>query len=399
MPPAMDLNELKKKSLAELTAQANALSVDSGSLKKPELISAIIKAQAKSKGDIYASGTLEILPDGFGFLRAAADSFLPGPEDVYVSPSQIRRFRLHTGDSVRGLVRPPKESERYFALLRVESVNDQPAEGERSRPSFSDAAAIHPKQKLNLEGNHWARALDLFAPLGRGQRAIVHAPPRAGLTRLFRSVAEAVRDAHDDVKCMAVLVDQRPEEIFALKSELGIDLVASSFDESPARHAQVADIVVENAKRLAESGKDVLLFIDSLTKLARAYSAEHADTAAGELHPEALTRCKKLLGAGRNLQGGGSVTLLAALRESDSPLDRFLAVELSAAANCEIVLAFNELGLDTARSRTHRDDLLRSAEAIAAVDALRGEGHLSKARLALEKSATNEQLLASAGKK
>jgi len=381
----MHLTELRKKSLQDLSELAGGLGVEPlAGLRRQDLVFAILKAHGK--GDILADGTLEVLPDGFGFLRAPDQSYQPGADDVYVSPSQIRRFHLRTGDTIAGVVRPPKESERYFALLRVDEVNGHAPEGRASGLPFDDRTPVHPSRAIRLEHdreNLATRVLDLLSPLGFGQRVLLHTPPRGGRTALFQDLAHGIEDNHPDAALILLLVDERPEEITEMQREVECEVVASTFDEAPTRHVQIAEIVLEKAKRKAEDGKDVVVLVDSLSKLARAYAAVVTPSGRllpGGVEPAAIHRVKRFLAAGRNLAEGGSVTMIGAvLTDTGWRADEVLAEELAGCANAEIHLdrrlAEQRLypALDLGRTHTRRDDLLSSAEARAAAAALRAE--------------------------
>jgi transcription termination factor Rho len=410
----MHLSELRQKSLQELSDLATGLGVETvAGARRQDLVFAILKVHGK--GEILADGTLEVLPDGFGFLRAADQSYQPGADDVYVSPSQIRRFHLRTGDSVAGVVRPPKESERYFALLRVDAVNGRAPEGRATGLPFDERTPIHPNRRIRLEhdrANLSTRLVDLLAPMGFGQRVLLYAPPRAGRTTLLEDLAHAVEDNHPDTVRMVLVVDERPEEITDLRREIDGEVVASTFDEAPTRHVQLAEIVLEKAKRLAEDGKDVVVLVDSLTRLARAYGAvvpASGRTHAAGVEPAAIHRVKRFLAAGRCLAEGGSVTVIGAvLTETGNRADEVVAEELAGCGSAELhlhpQLAERRLypALDLARTHTRHDDLLIPADQRAAVAALRNEliglppeAALARARERLAGHADNAAVLAS----
>jgi transcription termination factor Rho len=410
----MHLSELRQKSLQELSDMATGLGVEAvAGARRQDLVFAILKGHGK--GEILADGTLEVLPDGFGFLRAADQSYQPGADDVYVSPSQIRRFHLRTGDSVAGVVRPPKESERYFALLRVDAVNGRAPEGRATGLPFDERTPIHPNRRIRLEHdreNLSTRLVDLLAPLGFGQRCLLYAPPRAGRTTLLEDLAHAVEDNHPDTVRMVLVIDERPEEITDLRREIDGEVVASTFDEPPTRHVQLAEIVLEKAKRLAEDGKDVIVLVDSLTRLARAYGAvvpASGRTLAAGVEPAAIHRVKRFLAAGRCLAEGGSVTVIGAvLTDTGNRADEVVAEELAGTGSAEIhlhaYLAERRIypALDLVRTHTRHDELLIRAEQRASVAALRAElvglpveAALARARERVTGHADNAAVLAS----
>ncbi len=342
----MNLSDVKQKTTSELVALADELSVaDPDSLRRPELVLAILRAQSDRRGGLTGSGVLEILPDGFGFLRAPDANYLPGADDIYVSPSQIRRFDLRTGDTVEGQIRPPKENERYFALLKVEAVNHGPVDGQRGQLSFDERAAIYPDQRLRLttdDGEMSARVVDLLCPLGKGQRALVCAPPHTGKSAILRMVARAIATGHPQVETLMVLVDERPEDVNESRRKASCEVIALTFDEPPARHVQLAEIVVEKAKRLAENGRDVVVLLDSITRLARAYHAASPASGPqieGGFDAAAMHRVKRLFGAARALEGGGSLTMIAAATDDTAGPDDAVARALGDAATARIQLS------------------------------------------------------------
>ena len=343
----MNLVELKGKNIAELTAMADELKVEGISgLRKQELIFAILQAQTEKNGMIFGEGVLEILPDGFGFLRAPDYNYLPGPDDIYVSPSQIRRFNIRTGDTVAGQIRPPKEGERYFALLKVDAINYEDPEISRSKILFDNLTPYYPEKKINLEHSptdYTTRAMDLVTPIGMGQRGMIVAPPRTGKTMLLQSIAKAILKNHPDIKLIVLLIDERPEEVTDWQRQVKAEIISSTFDEPPQRHVQVADMVSERAKRLVEHKKDVVILLDSITRLARAHNAiipASGKVLSGGLDANALQRPKRFFGAARSIEGGGgSLTILAtALVDTGSRMDDVIFEEFKGTGNMELHL-------------------------------------------------------------
>jgi transcription termination factor Rho len=343
----MNLVELKGKNIAELTEMANDLKVEGVSgLRKQELIFAILQAQTEKNGMIFGEGVLEILPDGFGFLRAPDYNYLPGPDDIYVSPSQIRRFNIRTGDTVSGQIRPPKEGERYFALLKVDAINYEDPEISRSKILFDNLTPYYPEKKIKLETTpteYTTRAIDLVTPIGMGQRGMIVAPPRTGKTMLLQAIAKAILKNHKDVKLIVLLIDERPEEVTDWQRQVKAEIISSTFDEPPQRHVQVADMVIERAKRLVEHKKDVVILLDSVTRLARAHNAiipASGKVLSGGLDANALQRPKRFFGAARSIEGGGgSLTILAtALVDTGSRMDDVIFEEFKGTGNMELHL-------------------------------------------------------------
>ncbi|MCK9419918.1 MAG: transcription termination factor Rho [Nitrospirae bacterium] len=343
----MNLVELKGKNIAELTEMANDLKVEGVSgLRKQELIFAILQAQTEKNGMIFGEGVLEILPDGFGFLRAPDYNYLPGPDDIYVSPSQIRRFNIRTGDTVSGQIRPPKEGERYFALLKVDAINYEDPEISRSKILFDNLTPYYPEKKIKLETiptEYTTRAIDLVTPIGMGQRGMIVAPPRTGKTMLLQSIAKAILKNHKDIKLIVLLIDERPEEVTDWQRQVKAEIISSTFDEPPQRHVQVADMVIERAKRLVEHKKDVVILLDSVTRLARAHNAiipASGKVLSGGLDANALQRPKRFFGAARSIEGGGgSLTILAtALVDTGSRMDDVIFEEFKGTGNMELHL-------------------------------------------------------------
>ncbi|MCK5140119.1 MAG: transcription termination factor Rho, partial [Thermodesulfovibrionia bacterium] len=325
-----NITQLKEKTIDELTKIAKVLNVEGArGLRKQDLIFAILQAQTEKTGLIFGEGVLEILPDGFGFLRSPDYSYLPGPDDIYVSPSQIRRFNLRTGDLVTGQIRPPKESERYFALLKVEAVNYESPEDNVDRPLFDNLIPYYPTIKINLEYNksdYSTRVMDLITPIGMGQRGMIVAAPRTGKTMLLQSIAKATKKNHAEVHLIILLIDERPEEVTDWKRQVpAAEIISSTFDEPPQRHCQVSEMVIERAKRFVETKKNVVILLDSVTRLARAYNAvipASGKVLSGGLDSNALQRPKRFFGTARNIEGGGSLTILAtALVDTGSRMD------------------------------------------------------------------------------
>ena len=343
----MNLVELKEKNIAELTQVAKDLSVEGAAgLRKQELIFAILQAQTEKNGMIFGQGVLEILPDGFGFLRAPDYNYLPGPDDIYVSPSQIRRFNLRTGDTVSGQIRPPKETERYFALLKVESINFEPPEAARDKILFDNLTPLYPEERIKLEHSSTdmsTRVMDLITPIGKGQRGLIVAPPRTGKTMLLQAIAKAGVAHHPEVVLIVLLIDERPEEVTDWqRQETKAEIISSTFDEPATRHVQVADMVIEKAKRLVEHNRDVVILLDSITRLARAHNAvipPSGKVLSGGLDSNALQRPKRFFGAARNIENGGSLTILAtSLVDTGSRMDDVIFEEFKGTGNMELHL-------------------------------------------------------------
>src|SRR5436309_1923024 len=342
----MNLSELKEKTISDLNTIARELNVQSvGGLRKQELIFKILQAQAEKDGLIYAEGVLEVLPDGFGFLRAPDYNYLPGPDDIYVSPSQIRKFDLQTGDTVSGQIRPPKEGERYFALIKVEAVNFEPPEQAREKLFFENLTPLYPQERLKLETapeNLAARVMDLMTPIGKGQRGLIVAPPRTGKTMLLQNIAQSVSANHPEVYLIVLLIDERPEEVTDMQRSVDGEVISSTFDEPAQRHVQVAEMVIEKAKRLVEHKKDVLILLDSITRLARAYNTvipASGKVLSGGLDSNALQKPKRFFGAARNIEEGGSLTIMAtALVDTGSRMDDVIFEEFKGTGNMEIHL-------------------------------------------------------------
>jgi len=343
----MNIAELKDKTIDELTKTAKEMKVeDARGLRKQDLIFAILQAQTEKTGLIFGEGVLEILPDGFGFLRSPDYSYLPGPDDIYVSPSQIRRFNLRTGDLVTGQIRPPKESERYFALLKVEAVNHESPEDNVERPLFDNLVPYYPTRKIKLEydkDDYSTRVMDLITPIGMGQRGMIVAAPRTGKTMLLQSIAKAIKKNHNEVHLIILLIDERPEEVTDWKRQVpGAEIISSTFDEPPQRHCQVSEMVIDRAKRLIEAKRNVVILLDSITRLARAYNAvipASGKVLSGGLDSNALQKPKRFFGTARNIEDGGSLTILAtALVDTGSRMDDVIFEEFKGTGNMELHL-------------------------------------------------------------
>lgn len=377
----MNLSELKLLKINELTKMAQKYNIEGISgLRKQELIFAIVKAQAASEeknGTNRGSGVLEILPDGFGFLRAPDYNYLPGPDDIYVSPSQIRRLNLMTGDTVEGQVRSPKEGERYFALLKVDSVNYDPPERARDKTLFSNLTPLHPNEPIRLErdgGDLSMRIMDIVSPIGKGQRGLIVAPPRSGKTVLIKDIANSITENHKEVILIVLLIDERPEEVTDMARGVNAEVVSSTFDEPPQRHIQVAEMVLNKARRLVEHNKDVVILLDSITRLARAYNTvvpPSGKILSGGVDANALQRPKRFFGAARNIEEGGSLTIIAsALIETGSRMDEVIFEEFKGTGNMEIVLdrklADKRIfpAIDLHKSGTRKEELLLTPEVL-----------------------------------
>ena len=368
----MDLAELKELNIAKLTQVAKQLNVPGATgLRKQELIFKILQAQTEKDGLIFSEGVLETLPDGFGFLRAPDYNYLPGPDDIYVSPSQIRRFDLRTGDTVSGQVRPPKEGENYFALVKVEAVNFESPEESRNKIFFDNLTPLYPQERLRLETNKGSlsgRVMDLMTPLGKGQRGLIVSPPRTGKTMLLQSIANSITTNHPEVTLIVLLIDERPEEVTDMQRSVEGEVISSTFDEPAARHVQVAEMVMEKAKRLVEHRRDVVILLDSITRLARGYNAivpPSGKILSGGVDSNALQRPKRFFGAARNIEEGGSLTIVAtALIDTGSRMDDVIFEEFKGTGNCEIILERKLVdkrvfpAIDINRSGTRKEELL-----------------------------------------
>ncbi|MEP6925596.1 MAG: transcription termination factor Rho [Pyrinomonadaceae bacterium] len=372
----MNLAELKDMSISGLTAVAKEFNIQGASgMRKQELIFKVLAAQTEKSGLIFSEGVLETLPDGFGFLRAPEYNYLPGPDDIYVSPSQIRRFDLRTGDTVSGQIRPPKEGERYFALIKVEAINFEDPEQSREKVFFDNLTPLYPDEQLRMElaaDNIPARVLDLVTPIGKGQRALIVAPPRTGKTMLLQTMANSITQNHPEVVLIVLLIDERPEEVTDMSRSVQGEVISSTFDEPPTRHVQVADMVIEKAKRLVEHKKDVVILLDSITRLARAHNAvvpPSGKILSGGIDSNALQRPKRFFGAARNIEEGGSLTIIAtALIDTGSRMDDVIFEEFKGTGNSEIHLdrrlSDKRLfpAIDLQRSGTRKEELLISKE-------------------------------------
>jgi transcription termination factor Rho len=372
----MNIVELKEKTISELSAIARTLNVVGASgLRKQELIFKILEAQTEKSGLIFAEGVLEVLPDGFGFLRAPDYNYLPGPDDIYVSPSQIRRFDLRTGDTVSGQVRPPKEGERYFALLKVEAVNFENPELIKDKILFDNLTPLFPNQRIRLETTQDElnmRVMDLLTPIGKGQRGLIVAPPRTGKTILLQKIANSITKNHPEVILIVLLIDERPEEVTDFQRSVKAEVVSSTFDEPATRHVQVAEMVIEKAKRLVEHRRDVVILLDSITRLGRAYNTivpPSGKVLSGGVDSNALQRPKRFFGAARNIEEGGSLTIMAtALIDTGSRMDDVIFEEFKGTGNCELVLDRRLVdkrvfpAIDIFRSGTRKEELLLTQE-------------------------------------
>jgi transcription termination factor Rho len=370
----MNIKDLKKLKINELNKIAKDLNVEGASgMRKQELIFAILQAQTEKNGLIFGEGVLEILPDGFGFLRAPDYNYLPGPDDIYISPSQIRRFNLRTGDTVSGQIRPPKDTERYFAMLKVEMVNYEDPEVARDKILFDNLTPLYPQKKIRLEmdgqsDNYSARVMDLLTTIGKGQRGLIVAAPRTGKTMLLQTIAHSITANHKDVALIVLLIDERPEEVTDMERSVDGEVISSTFDEPGQRHVQVAEMVIEKAKRLVEHQKDVVILLDSITRLARAYNTvvpPSGKVLSGGIDANALQRPKRFFGAARNIEEGGSLTIIAtALIDTGSRMDEVIFEEFKGTGNMEIHLDRRLLDrrvfptIDIQRSGTRKEELL-----------------------------------------
>jgi transcription termination factor Rho len=367
----LNITDLKDMSIQKLTQIAKDLNVGGATgMRKQELIFQILKAQTEQSGFIFSEGVLEVLPDGFGFLRAPDYNYLPGPDDIYVSPSQIRKFDLQTGDTVSGQIRPPKEGERYFALIKVEAVNFEAPEQARDKLFFENLTPLYPQERITLETpeNLSSRVMDLWTPIGKGQRGLIVAPPRTGKTMLLQSIAQSVAKNHPEIYLIVLLIDERPEEVTDMQRSVDGEVISSTFDEPAQRHVQVAEMVIEKAKRLVEHKKDVLILLDSITRLARAYNTvipPSGKVLSGGLDSNALQKPKRFFGAARNIEEGGSLTIMAtALIDTGSRMDDVIFEEFKGTGNMEIHLDRKLTdkrvfpSIDVQKSGTRKEELL-----------------------------------------
>ncbi len=385
---AMHLTELKVKPITELIDTAREMGLENvGRSRKQEVIAAIVRKLAKNGEDIYGEGTLEILQDGFGFLRSPDSSYLAGPDDIYVSPSQVRRFNLRTGDSIAGKIRPPKDGERYFALLKVDEINFSEVNNKTHKVLFENLTPLFPDERLQLERGNGstedltARIVDLVAPIGKGQRALVVSPPKAGKTLVLQNIAQSITSNNEEVVLIVLLIDERPEEVTEMQRSVRGEVVASTFDEPPSRHVQVAEMVIEKAKRLVEHKKDVVILLDSITRLARAYNTivpSSGKVLTGGVDAHALERPKRFFGAARNVEEGGSLTIVAtALVDTGSKMDEVIYEEFKGTGNQELHLERKIAekrvypAINIRRSATRREELLMSEEELQRVWILR----------------------------
>ena len=381
----MTIAELKEKNITELTKIARSLDLPGASgMRKQDLIFKILQAQSEKEGHIFAEGVLEILPDGYGFLRSPDYNYLPGPDDIYVSPSQIRKFDLKTGDTISGQVRPPHEGEKYFALVKIEAVNFESPDEARNKILFDNLTPLYPQERVKLEtvrDNISARVMDLLTPLGKGQRGLIVSPPRAGKTMLLQNVANSITTNHPEVVLMVLLIDERPEEVTDMQRSVKGEVISSTFDEPAARHVQVAEMVIEKAKRLVEHKRDVVILLDSITRLARAYNTivpPSGKVLSGGVDSNALQRPKRFFGSARNIEEGGSLTVIAtALIDTGSRMDDVIFEEFKGTGNSEIILDRKLVdkrtfpAIDIQRSGTRKEELLIPKDDLARIWVLR----------------------------
>jgi transcription termination factor Rho len=381
----LDIEELKEKKITELSQIAQDMNISGFSgLKKSELIFRILEEQTAQEGLIFSKGVLEILPDGYGFLRSQNYSYLPGPDDIYISPSQIKRFGLRTGDTVTGQIRPPKDNERFFALLRVEAVNFESPDKARQRNLFDTLTPLYPNERINMETtrrDYSTRIMNLLTPIGKGQRGLIVAQPRTGKTILLQKIANAITQNHPEVELMVLLIDERPEEVTDMERSVDAEVISSTFDEPAERHVQVADMVLEKAKRLVEYKKDVVILLDSITRLARAHNTvvpHSGKILSGGVDSNALQKPKRFFGSARNVEEGGSLTIMAtALIDTGSRMDEVIFEEFKGTGNMELVLDRRLTdrrifpSLDINKSGTRKEELLLSREELSRIWVLR----------------------------
>jgi transcription termination factor Rho len=381
----MTISELKEKNITELSRIARTLEIPGASgLRKQDLIFKILQAQSEKEGHIFAEGVLEILPDGYGFLRSPDYNYLPGPDDIYVSPSQIRKFDLKTGDTISGNVRPPHEGEKYFALVKIEAINFESPEETRNKILFDNLTPLYPQERIKMETVHEntsGRVTDLLTPVGKGQRGLIVAPPRTGKTMLLQSIANSVTTNHPEVALIVLLIDDRPEEVTDMQRSVKGEVISSTFDEPAARHVQVAEMVIEKAKRLVEHKRDVVILLDSITRLARAYNTivpPSGKVLSGGVDSNALQRPKRFFGAARNIEEGGSLTIIAtALVDTGSRMDEVIFEEFKGTGNMEVILDRKLVdkrvfpAIDIQRSGTRKEELLIPKEDLQRIWVLR----------------------------
>ncbi len=381
----MTIAELKEKNITELSRIARTLDIQGASgLRKQDLIFKILQAQSEKEGHIFAEGVLEILPDGYGFLRSPDYNYLPGPDDIYVSPSQIRKFDLKTGDTISGNVRPPHEGEKYFALVKIEAINFESPEETRNKILFDNLTPLYPQERIKMETVREAtsgRVMDLLTPVGKGQRGLIVAPPRTGKTMLLQSIANSVTSNHPEVVLIVLLIDERPEEVTDMQRSVKGEVISSTFDEPAARHVQVAEMVIEKAKRLVEHKRDVVILLDSITRLARAYNTivpPSGKVLSGGVDSNALQRPKRFFGAARNIEEGGSLTIIAtALVDTGSRMDEVIFEEFKGTGNMEVILDRKLVdkrvfpAIDIQRSGTRKEELLIPKEDLQRIWVLR----------------------------
>ena len=381
----MHLNDLREMDIKKLSSLAQELGIENASgMRKHEVIFSILKSKARNREEIFAGGVLEILPDGFGFLRSPSYNYLPGADDIYVSPAQIKRFSLRKGDTIDGQIRPPKDNERYFALFRAGEINGKSMEEHKKTVLFDNLTPLYPEKKINLEANptnYSTRIIDLFVPQGLGQRCLIVAPPKAGKTVLLQDMANSITDNHPEAFLIVLLIDERPEEVTDMKRNVKAEVVSSTFDEPANRHVQVAEMVIEKSKRLTEAGKDVIILLDSITRLARAYNTvvpPSGKILSGGVDSNALHRPKRFFGAARNIENGGSLTIIAtSLIDTGSRMDEVIFEEFKGTGNSEIQLDRKLLEkrvypcLDINKSSTRKEDLLMNPNDLQRVFLLR----------------------------
>jgi transcription termination factor Rho len=381
----MTILELKEKSITELSRIARTLDIPGASgLRKQDLIFKILQAQSEKEGHIFAEGVLEILPDGYGFLRSPDYNYLPGPDDIYVSPSQIRKFDLKTGDTISGNVRPPHEGEKYFALVKIEAINFESPEETRNKILFDNLTPLYPEERIKMETVRESisgRVMDILTPIGKGQRGLIVAPPRTGKTMLLQAIANSVTSNHPEVALIVLLIDERPEEVTDMQRSVKGEVISSTFDEPAARHVQVAEMVIEKAKRLVEHKRDVVILLDSITRLARAYNTivpPSGKILSGGVDSNALQRPKRFFGAARNIEEGGSLTIIAtALVDTGSRMDEVIFEEFKGTGNMEVILDRKLIdkrvfpAIDIQRSGTRKEELLITKEDLSRIWVLR----------------------------